>query len=90
MLSEHCQLLTISVLYILYILCILTTNVLIKLTTMNKIVINRLVHTPSLYSIPEDSNWVPKHVVVFLYVLCILYHEVYSVVNILIVEKCTV
>jgi len=35
-LLKHCKLLTISILYIFYILCILTSNVLIKLITTHK------------------------------------------------------
>ena len=68
----------------------LKSNVSIKLITMNKTLISTLAHTLSFESILEDGTRVPKHVVVYVCFLYILYHEVHMLEDIVIVEKCTV
>jgi len=51
-------------------LCILITDILIKLITMNKTLISRLARTTLLQQLPEGCTWVPKHAAVC---ICVMY-----------------
>ena len=63
-------------------LCISTTIILIKPIRTNNWQVGLLL------KLTEDGTWVPQHVGIF-YVLCILYHEVHLLENILKILQCS-